>query len=309
MPVYKDENTNTWYCKFYYTAANGEKKQKLKRGFKLQREAKEWERNFLETKTLDVSIKFKNFIDQYYKDIDERLRPNTVYNKKFLINEKIIPFFGEMVLSDIKPIHVRQWQNELLSYVDENGKPYTQTYLKNIHNQLSAIFNFAVRYYDLRENPCIKAGSIGKGHAEDMQFWTLNEFKQFIQADDNIESYTAFSILYYTGMRSGELLALTWNDIDLENLTINIDKSYHRIGKEDVITKPKTPKSIRTIIILITLPRLSGNIKIASINQMIVTEYFFIHTDFCNMNYCVYPKRQQSRKSECMTLDTLTLHF
>lgn len=250
MPAYRDEKTNTWYCKFYYEDVNGVRKQKMKRGFKLQREAKDWERNFLESKTLDVNIKFKNFIEQYYKDMESRLKRSTLENKHFLIDLKIIPYFGEMVLSEIKPVHIRQWQNKLLAYVDENGKPYSQTYLKTIHNQLSAIFNYAVRYYDLRENPCIKAGSMGKKHAEEMQIWTLEEFNQFIHAaEDKPQTYTAFHILYYTGIRVGELLALTWKDIDFENKTINIDKSYQRIGHDDVITVPKTPKSIRTIVI------------------------------------------------------------
>ena len=54
------------------------------------------------------------------------------------------------------------WQNEMLNHKDENGKPYSPVYLKTVHNQLSAIFNHAVRYYNLRENPCKKAGSMGK---------------------------------------------------------------------------------------------------------------------------------------------------
>lgn len=249
MPTYYDQNKKTWYCKFYYTDINGEKKQKLKRGFKLQREAKDWERNFLESKSLDVNIKFKNFIEQYYKDMESRLKQNTINNKKFLIDLKITPYFGDMTLSEIKPVHIRQWQNSLLSYKDANGKSYSLTYLKTINNQLSAIFNYAVRYYDLRENPCIKAGSMGKKHADEMQIWTLKEFQKFIKEDDKPDSYALFNVLYYTGMRSGELLALTWKDIDFNSKTININKSYQRISGEDVITKPKTPKSIRTIII------------------------------------------------------------
>ena len=70
----------------------------------------------------------------------------------------------------------------LTAYRDENGKPYSQTYLKAINNQLTAMFNYAVKYYDLRENPCTKAGSMGKSKAEEMQFWTKAEFEQFIQA-------------------------------------------------------------------------------------------------------------------------------
>ena len=69
MPVYKDEKTDTWYCKFYYVDYTGTKKQKFKRGFKLQRDAKEWERNFLETQQADLTMTFENFIN---KDFSEK---------------------------------------------------------------------------------------------------------------------------------------------------------------------------------------------------------------------------------------------
>lgn len=66
---------------------------------------------------------------------------------------------------------------------------------------------------------------------------------------DKRQSYIAFLILYWTGMRLGELLALTLADIDFENRTISITKSYQRLGRKDVITPPKTPKSKRVITI------------------------------------------------------------
>lgn len=70
---------------------------------------------------------------------------------------------------------------------------YAQTYLRAINNQITAMFNYAVKYYDLRENPCTKAGSMGKSNAEEMQFWTKAEFEQFITAvQDKLASYTAF---------------------------------------------------------------------------------------------------------------------
>lgn len=287
MPAYRDKKTNTWYCKFYYTDATGTKKQKLKRGFPRQREAKEWERNFLESKTLAINIKFKNFVEQYYKDMESRLKLSTLNTKKYVIDKKITPFFGELLLSDIKPVHIRQWQNELLSYIDENGDAYSQTYLRTMHNQLSAIFNYAVKYYELQENPCVKAGSIGKTHAQEMQIWTLSEFKQFIRAtEDKPISYTAFHLLYYTGIRVGELLALTWDDIDFEHNIINIDKSYQRIGQEDIITAPKTPKSIRTIAIfphltevLLAYKEIAHSCDNTNTMERIFphTKHFFIH--------------------------------
>lgn len=91
---------------------------------------------------------------------------------------------------------------------------------------------------------------MGKNKADEMQFWTKEEFDQFIEAVmDKRMSYIAFMLLYWTGMRLGELLALTAGDIDLEKQTISVNKSYQRIEKRDVITEPKTPKSKRVITI------------------------------------------------------------
>ena len=81
-----------------------------------------------------------------------------------------------------------------------------------------------------------------------MQFWTQEEFTKFDDAlIDKRQSYIAFKVLYWTGMRLGELLALTIGDIDFDKNMINITKSYQRIGKRDVITDPKTPNSKRSI--------------------------------------------------------------
>lgn len=250
MPAYYDESTKTWYCKFYYTDYTGTKKQKKKRGFKLQREAKEWERAFLEKQQADVTMPFEKFTETYFEDMSHRLREHTIIEKKYVVNLKLIPYFGKLPLNEITPANVRKWQNTLMDYRDDKGNPYSETYLKMINNQLTAIFNYAVRYYGLRENPCRKAGSMGKSHAEEMQFWTRDEFKQFCAAiEDKPQSKAAFLVLYYTGMRIGELLALTLADIDLQECKITINKSFQRLRGQDVITPPKTPKSNRIVTI------------------------------------------------------------
>ena len=92
---------------------------------------------------------FGDFISLYVKDMEHRLKPSTVASKKWLIDLKVTPFFKKIPLNEIKPTHVRQWQNSLTSYRDENSKPYAQTYLKCINNQLTAIFNYAVKYLSL----------------------------------------------------------------------------------------------------------------------------------------------------------------
>lgn len=110
--------------------------------------------------------------------------------------------------------------------------------------------NYAVKYYNLRDNPCRKAGCIGKGHADEMQFWTTDEFKKFLEKISNKPgSRAGFLTLYYTGLRIGELLALEYADIDFKDCCLTVNKSYQRLGDRDVITPPKTPKSIRNISI------------------------------------------------------------
>ena len=250
MPSYYDEKQKTWYCKFYYVDWTGIRHQKKKRGFKLQRDAKEWERNFLETQQADLTMDFENFVDIYMEDMSHRLREKTVIHKKRIINLYLLPYFGKLPLSQITPAHVRRWQNSLMAHQNDQGNHYADTTLRTINNQLSAIMNYAVKYYSLSENPGRKAGSIGKGHADEMQFWTTDEFKIFLEkVSDNPQARAGFLTLYYTGLRIGELLALEYADIDFESCTISINKSYQRIKGKDVITPPKTPRSIRIVSI------------------------------------------------------------
>lgn len=131
-----------------------------------------------------------------------------------------------------------------------DGKGFKPTYLKTIHNQLSTILNYAVNFYDLRSNPCRKAGSMGKSKADERPYWTLEEFQKFSDAImDKQDSWIAFQILFWTGMQIGELLALQVKDIDFEQGTITVDESLTRLDGEDLITAPKTESSVRVITI------------------------------------------------------------
>ncbi|WNV58271.1 site-specific integrase [Oscillospiraceae bacterium NTUH-002-81] len=244
MKAEKDKKTGKWLIQYRYTDWQGKRRKSTKRGFATKREAEEWLRNFLITKKADFDMKFEDFWKMYCADMETRLREHTMRTKKYIVELKILPYFGNKRVNDITAADIRQWQNELIKM------GYSPTYLKTINNQLSAIFNYAVRYYDLKSNPCAKAGSMGKSKAEEMDFWTVEEFRKFIDSVMNKRlSYMAFMTLYWTGMRLGELLALNPKDVDLEKRTISITKSYQRLGKNDVITPPKTPKSKRVITI------------------------------------------------------------
>ena len=248
MAAFKNKDNGTWYVQFRYTDWKGERQQKLKRGFATKKEAQAWEREFLMEKQADINMTFESFVGLYEKDIKPKLKLNTWMTKESIIQKKILPYFGKRKLSEITAKDVMDWQNAIRGLTDAKGKPYSPTYLKTVHNQLSALFNHAVRYYGLQVNPAAKAGNMGVEERREMLFWTKEEYLKFADAMmDKPLSYYAFEMLYWCGIREGELLALTPTDFDFEAGTVSISKSYQRLKGKDVITTPKTKKSNRVI--------------------------------------------------------------
>lgn len=193
--------------------------------------------------TVPEDITFADFYRIYLHDMEVRLKPASLSSKRHIFSDKILPFFGSLPMRDITPQHVRKWQSVILR------QNYSVTYQQLIDFQLSAIMHYAERYYDI-PNPCTKAGHIGGTGSKKLSFWTLEEYELFachLSADP--EAFTAFEILYWTGMRQGELLALTPNDIDTERHLIHITKSYTQIDGKDIISTPKTKKSERDVAI------------------------------------------------------------
>ena len=231
MSVTRDKNTGKWISQIRVKDWTGKEIHKKKRGFNTKKEALQWERDFISQADGSLGMKFKDFVEIYMKDAVPRTRETTYANKRYLFDKKVLPYFGEMPLSAIKPTYIRNWQNELINFRQPNGRGYAPTYLRTINNQLTAAFNFAVKFYGLRENPCHKAGSMGKKNADEMLFWTNEEFKVFIKAmEDRPIGYTVFMVMYYTGLRVGELLALTPEDIDFDRHIISVNKSYQRLN-------------------------------------------------------------------------------
>lgn len=248
MSAYKNEKTGKWYVFFYYRDWQGKNKGKTKRGFTTKRAALEWQREFLQKSSANLDMSFAAFVKIYSNDLQSRLKQNTWMTKQNIIEQKILPYFKDKKINEIKPADVIAWQNEIMKTQDKNGKLYSPTYLKTIHNQLSAIFNHAVRFYELKSNPARKAGNMGKEKTKEMLFWTKEEYLKFSDSMmDKPISFYAFEILYWCGIRLGELLALTQEDFDFKKSTVRINKSYQRINCNDVITEPKTHKSIRII--------------------------------------------------------------
>ena len=248
MAAFKDKKNGSWYVQFRYTDWRGERQQKLKRGFATKKEAQAWEREFLMQKQADINMSFESFVALYEKDVKPKLKLNTWLSKEHIIRTKILPYFKKRKLSEITARDVIDWQNEIRQHTKSSGETYSPDYLKNVHTQLNCIFNHAIKYYGLQINPAAKAGNMGSEQPKEMLFWTKEEYLKFIDAMmDKPMLYYAFEILYWCGIREGELLALTPADFDFQNSTVRINKSYQRLHGEDVITSPKTRKSNRTI--------------------------------------------------------------
>ncbi len=162
MPAYLDKERKTWYVSFYYEDWTGQRKLKKKRGFAKKGDALAYEREFKLKEQQSSDMFFKSLVELYCDDIEGRLKPSTMDTKQNIIDTKILPYFGSQSINKIQATHVRKWQKELM------GGEFSQTYLKTIHNQLSAIFNYACQYYKLPENSCRTAGSMGRKKADEM---------------------------------------------------------------------------------------------------------------------------------------------
>lgn len=241
MPVYKKPN-GTYYVSFYYKENTGKSIRKKKEGFLKKKDAITYMETFIAKNEGRTEMSFSSFVEIYLEDAKARTRETTFDNKQCLIKSRILPYFENMKLTDIEPLHIRQWQNKL------KLSGYKETYLRTINNQLNAIFNYAVRYYNLSSAPTSKVEKMGKKNTDKMLFWTKEEFYNFKKyLNDDILYDLIFTLLFFTGLREGELLALTLDDINFDKKKLFVRRSYQRLKGKDVFTPPKTPKSKREI--------------------------------------------------------------
>lgn len=237
MPIYKDKERGTYYFTARVKQNDGSTKHIKRRGFKTKKEAKEAEAHLLTDTQSMSAISFSDMANQYHDWYVARRKQSSTDVIKNIIFNHLIPEFGESKIVDIKPLNVMKYHNKII-------KLYSPDYLKRIHVTLSAVFNYGIKHHELTENPARVVGNFEVESSKRMEFWELDVFKQFIEVVDD-ELYSAFFFtLYYSGCRKGELIALTWADVDFDKKTIDINKTdYNRI-----ITKPKTQASNRVLL-------------------------------------------------------------
>lgn len=249
MPVYRDEERKTWYVSMYYRDMNNMNHKKTKRGFQTKRDACAWELEFKSRKSRHMGKPFEQFWENYKEDIKPKLRASTWDGKEYIARTKLIPFFKGVSMNKITPRDILRWQNYVLQMRQEDGQEYSAVYYKTLQSQLSAIFNHAVRYYDLESNPVKKATPISGGRPQEFKFWIKEEYMSFIKEVEEPLFYYAFELLYWCGIREGELFALTKEDFYFVENKVSIRKTLTVVKGEIIINLPKTTRSIRNVTI------------------------------------------------------------
>ena len=197
--AYKEKDTKKWTAQWFETNAKGEKKKRRKRGFSTKKEALEYERQKKLNSSRSMDMKLSEFMEVYFDDKQNELKERTMKNKRYMMEQHIIPYFGNQMMSEISASQIIQWQNEMQT------KGFSESYLRMIQNQLTSLFTHASRIYDLRTNPCKKVKRMGNSESRSLDFWTTEEYQQFIQTiEPGTRYYLIFEILFWTGCRIGD---------------------------------------------------------------------------------------------------------
>lgn len=254
---YPVKNGMQWLVKFEYIDPKSGKKELLyKRGFRSKSEARNFEEDFLENLSAnveDLEVKSLTF-DEVFEELlnshkYKEMKNSTMGTKLNIFNKHILPTFEEMTIDEITADDIADWQDMIKKKKRENGKLFSQAYLRTIQCQFNTIINYARDKGYIVCNPLADIKNMGvKGKR--IEFWSETEYEEFSRCAMNYpECYYAYEVLYWCGLREGEMLALTRADIDLENKVIKVNKTYHRHQGEDIVTEPKTSSSTRVVSI------------------------------------------------------------
>lgn len=265
MPIYKSAKYG-YMVKIHYKAADGSYKQLLRcnERTRTKADAKKYELELLAQLRDDTHVELLTFEELYYKFKEERkneIKKNTLSYYELVVPRYVFPMFRNMRVDSITKEKIIKWKNWL-----EREHDFGIVYLNNIFKCFSAVMNYAVKLYDLPYNPLTKVGKFKAPELvqdDDIHFWTIDEFSLFINkvkehmencADDTSRVrwsslYTAYSVLFWSGLRRSEALALNWSDIVLKNgiRFLNVYKSINQRVTPYEITTTKNKSSIRKV--------------------------------------------------------------
>lgn len=251
MPIYKSSCPTKDGRKFYFVvnwAENGNYKQYQSKKYLKKEECQKAEARF----RIDINrnkptrFTFNEMIDEYLNNKRQNSKPTTINNTEYCLRHTRNAL-GNIPISKLTN---DQWQ-DFLRYLQE--QPMKNHRRNRIIEYTIAVCNFANKRHNVFTPVPFRFEKFNeqadKPLGEKMEFWTPQEFNTFLSVVDNLVYSTLFLLLYATGMRSGEALALTWKDVDFDKRTLSINKTVNTKlkGKGFTVLPPKTKSSIRTI--------------------------------------------------------------
>ena len=238
MAIYYDQKFKTWYVKFKYKDWQGKTHATTKRGFKFKREAVAYEADYKMQAQQNPTLTIGKLVTEYLDDYKLNRKESSYRNIKRILELHVLPFFKDMQLGSIQPYHIKMWQQEL-----KKGE-YSDSSIKTYNVVFNTLLNYAMKYHGLPANPFKVTGTTGK-ITKSMGFWELSDFKRFDAVVDDPVYRVIFNLLFYSGLRIGELMALTVEDFDFRKNTVSVSKQYNDITGS--ITSPKSVAGIRTV--------------------------------------------------------------
>ncbi|WP_419892848.1 tyrosine-type recombinase/integrase [Oceanobacillus kimchii] len=234
MPVYKDKQRGTYYFSTWYKDIYGKSKQKLKRGFKKEKEAKIAEAEFI-IKVKNRAPEEMTFEEVFYHNIEHtELKPKTKRRRTNEYNKHMKDKFGHIKMHNITTQQCLDFKQYLLNNLNSNETART------VFSGFKVVINHAIKYFDLPKDPA-KAVPPIKRIKKKHSYIRRREFDKKVEEFEK-EDFKHMSIfMFYTGLRIGEAIALQWKDIDFELKEADINKTYDSDTKE--IGPPKTEAS------------------------------------------------------------------
>lgn len=181
---------------------------------------------------------------EYIKSLGNQLKESSVWDKTHIFNVRILPTVGEEKIDDLTKEYLFRWQDEVWNMRMPNGEFYSYKYLCKIRSDLSAFLSWVQeRYGYINHMPEVKKPKRRTPKTE-MQIWTREEFDTFLSVIENPMHRCFFTLLFYTGRRKSEILALTKEDLTPKGIRINKNITRRTLdGSTYKVTSTKADKS------------------------------------------------------------------
>lgn len=243
MPIYKVKGLKKYRVRVNYVDQDGTYKAKYGTANSYAEAAKKYQELYEGRYTIKKTT-LRELCESFLSYVEERKRESSINDYKSCIKIILRTIDENIYIEDISPAFVRKWQTQMLQ------TNHAISYIRRVNRMLSTLMNYGEIYYGLKKNSVKLAGRLPAADTAEKKFYTLDEFNRFLNGIDkekDISYWVLFNVLFYSGCRIGEIMALYPSDIDFQKQSISITKTFfHKHGK-DYITPPKTDKSIRNV--------------------------------------------------------------